>query len=90
MFLASQGQVVYRTLHLIVSTAPMDLLHVDVTSIEMTMEPSRPPKVTNILVFQDHFIKHIMAYVSPNQTVKMVDKFLYQGYISIFGAPARQ
>ena len=37
---------------------PVDLLHVDFTSIETTMELNRPPKVVNILVFQDHFTKH--------------------------------
>ena len=55
----------------------------------MTLELNRLPKVINILVFQDHFTKHIMAYVTPNQTAKTVAKFLCQGYISIFGAPAR-
>ena len=44
-----------------VATAPMDLLHVDFTSIEMTLELNRPPKAANVLVFQDHFTKHIMA-----------------------------
>ena len=34
-------------------------------------------------------MKHVMAYVTPDQTAKIVTKFLYQGYISIFGAPAR-
>ena len=76
-------------LHPILSTVPMDLLHVDFTSIEMTMEPNRPPKVANVLVFQDHFMKHIMAYVTPDQTTKTVAKFLNQGCILIFGAPAR-
>ena len=57
--------------------------------IEMTMQLNQPPRVTNVLVFQDHFMKHIMAYVTPNQTAKTVAKFLYQGYISIFGALAR-
>ena len=55
----------------------------------MTMEPNRPPKVTNVLVFQDHLTKHILAYVTPNQATKTVAKFLYQDYISIFEAPAR-
>ena len=67
----------------------MDLLHVEFTSIEITMEPKRLPKVANVLVFQDHFMKHVMAYMTPDQTTKTVAKFLYQGYISIFGAPAR-
>ena len=33
--------------------------------------------------------KHILAYVTPDQTAKTVAKFLYGGYISIFRAPAR-
>ena len=45
--------------------------------------------VTNVLVFQDHFMKHVLAYMTPDQTVKTTTKFLYRGYISIFGAPAR-
>ena len=30
-----------------------------------------------------------MVYMTPNQTAKMVTRFLYQGYIPIFGALAR-
>ena len=67
----------------------LDLLHVYFTSIETTLEPNQSPRVANILVFQDYFTKHMLAYVTPNQTAKPIAKFLYQGYISIFGAPAR-
>ena len=73
----------------IVATAPLDLLHVDFTSIETTMELDKLPQVANVLVFQDHFTKHVLAYVTPDQTVKTTAKFLYGCYISIFGAPAR-
>ena len=73
----------------IVATAPLDLLHVDFTSIETTLELNKSPRVAYVLVFQDHFTKHILAYVTPDQTVKTIAKFLYGGYISIFGAPAR-
>ena len=69
--------------------SPLDLLHVDITSIETMLEPNQSPTVGNILVFQDHFMKHVLAYVTPDQTVKTITKFLYGGYISIFGAPAR-
>ena len=55
----------------------------------MTMELNKSPRVADILVFQDHFMKHIMAYVTPNQTAKTFAEFLYQGYISIFRALAR-
>ena len=73
----------------IVATAPLDLLHVDFTSIETMMELDKSPQVANVLVFQDHFTKHVLAYVTPDQTVKTIAKFLYGAYISIFGAPAR-
>ena len=73
----------------IVATTPLDLLHVDFTSIETTLELNQSPRVANILVFQDHFTKHVLAYVTPDQTAKNIAKFLYGGYISIFGAPAR-
>ena len=73
----------------IVATAPLDLLHVDFTSIETMLELNQLPRVTNVLVFQDHFTNHILAYVTPDQTAKTVAKFLYGGYISICGALAR-
>ena len=73
----------------IVATTPLDLLHVDFTSIETTLELNKLPRVANVLVFQDHFTKHILAYVTPDQTAKTIAKFLYGSYISIFGAPAR-
>ena len=73
----------------IVATTPLDLLHVDFTSIETTLELNQSSRVTNVLVFQDHFTKHVLTYVTPDQTAKTIAKFLYGGYISIFGAPAR-
>ena len=73
----------------IVATTPLDLLHVDFTSIETTMELDKSPRTTNVLVFQDHFTTHVLAYVTPDQTAKTIAKFLYGGYISIFGALAR-
>ena len=73
----------------IVATAPLDLLHVDFISIETTLELNQLPRVANILVFQDHFTKHVLAYITLDQTAKTIAKFLYGGYISIFGASAR-
>ena len=73
----------------IVATTPLDLLHADFNSIETTMELDKSPQVANVLVFQDHFTKYVLAYVTPDQTAKTITKFLYGGFISIFGAPAR-
>ena len=53
------------------------------------LEPNQFPRVTNILVFQDHFTKHVLAYITPDQTAKTIAKFLHGGYIFILGAPAR-
>ena len=87
--LQQEGDLPKVPLYLIVATTPLDILHIDFTSIEMTMELKKPPRVANDLVFQDHFMKHVLVYVTPDQTAKTIAKFLYQGYISIFGAPAR-
>ena len=73
----------------IVATTPLDLLHIDFTSIETTLELNQLPRFANVLVFQDHFTKHMLAYVTLDQTEKTITKFLYGGYISIFGALAR-
>ena len=73
----------------IIATAPLELLYMDFTSIEMTMELDQPSNVVSILVFCDNFTKHIMAYMTPDQTAKSVAKFLWQGYILIFGALAK-
>ena len=87
--LQHEGALPKAPLHPIMATAPLDLLHVDFTSIETTLEPNQSPRLPNILVFQDQFMKHVLAYVTPDQTAKTIAKFLYQGYISIFGALAR-
>ena len=73
----------------VVATTPLDLLHADFTSIMTMLELNQLHRVANVLVFQDHFTKHILAYVTPDQTAKTITKFLYGGYISIFGALAR-
>ena len=72
----------------IISTAPLELLYGNYMSTVMTMELNQSPKVVNILAFQDHSAKHIMVYVTPDQTTKTVTRFLYQGYISTSGAQA--
>ena len=87
--LQHEGSLPKAPLHPIVATASLDLLHADFTSIETTLEPNQSPRVTNIWVFQDHFTKHVLAYVTPDQTAKTITKVLYQGYIFIFGAPGR-
>ena len=84
--LQHEGSLVKVLLHPIMATTPPDLLHVDFTSIETTLEPNQSPRVANILVFQDHFMKHVLAYVTPNQTAKTIAKF-YIGVTSLSLGP---
>ena len=59
----------------IIATSPLELLHIDFTYIEMTMEMDQLPNVVSILVFCNQFAKHVIAYVTPNQTVNTVVNF---------------
>ena len=69
-FLQYKGGFPKAPLCPIVPTAPLDLLHVDFTSIETTLEPNQLPRVSNVLVFQDHFTKHVLAYVTLTKLQK--------------------
>ena len=38
--------------------------------LRLPWELNQSTRVANVLVFQDHFTKHVLAYVTPNQTSK--------------------
>ena len=84
-----EGAQVKAPLQAILVTSPWELLHVDFTGIGMTMELDWPTHIVNVLVFCDHFMRYVMAYVTPDQMVKTLAKFLWQGYILIFRALAK-
>ena len=84
-----EGAQAKAPLQAILVTTPLELLHVGFTSIETTMELEQLPHIVNVLVFCDHFTRHVMAYATPDQTAKTVAKFLWQGYILIFRALAK-
>ena len=66
--------------------APLELVHVDFTSIESTMELNQLPSVKNVLVITDHFMRYSMAFVTKDQKAKTVMQILYEWFISVFGA----
>ena len=70
-------------------TAPLQLVHLDFTSFEMTTNLNESPKVEHILVIVDHFTRYTRAYVTKDQKASTAAKTLYEGFISIFGAPER-
>ena len=69
--------------------APLELVHVDFTSIETNMELNQPPSVKNVLVLKDHFTRYAMAFVTKDLKAKTVAHILNEQFISMFGAPAK-
>ena len=67
----------------------LELIHVDFTSVESTMELNKPPSVKNVLVITNHFTCYAMAVVTKDQMAKTVAKVLYERFIAVFGAPAK-
>ena len=53
---------------------PLELVHVDFTSVESTMELNKPPRVKNLLVITNHFMRYTMAVITKDQMAKTVAK----------------
>ena len=70
-------------------TPPIQLVHFDFTSLEMTTDLNESPKVEHVLVTVDHFMRYTMANVTKDQKALTAAKTLYEGFISSFGAPKR-
>ena len=56
----------------------LELVHVDFTSIDTTMELNQPLSVKNVLVLMDHFTRYTMAFVTKDQKAKTVAHILYE------------
>ena len=68
---------------------PLELVHVDFTSIKTTMELNKPPSIKNVLVLTDHFMRYAMAFVTKDQKAKTVTCILYEQFIVVFGMPGK-
>ena len=44
--------------------APLELVHVDFTSVESTMELNKLPSIKNIFVIMDHFMHYALAVMT--------------------------
>ena len=84
-----EGVVVKALLCPIQAYAPLELVHVDFTSIETTMELNQPPSVKNVLVLGDHFTRYAVAFITRDQKAKTITCILYERFISVFGVPAK-
>ena len=69
-------------------SGPGEILHIDYVSIEEMVGLDEKPDIRNILMMQDHFSKHVVAYVTKDQTAKSATEALRSSYFGLFGAPA--
>ena len=72
----------------IVVTHPMELVHVDVLHVEKSPDDLRSG-TRKILVVTDHFTRFTQAFVIDNEKARTIAHQLWNGFFSIFGAPAR-
>ena len=68
---------------------PLQLVHLDFTSFESTTNLDKMPEVKYVLVIVDHFTRYMRVYVTKDQKASTVWNCLYEGFISIFGAPEK-
>ena len=79
-----EGEVLRAPLCPIRAYAPLELVHLDYTSIESTMELNKPHVVKNVLVMTDHFMRYALAVVTKDQTAKTVAKVFYESFIAVW------
>ena len=70
-------------------TSPLQLVHLDFTLFMTATNLNESPKVEHFLVIVEHFRRYTRAYVTKDQKALTAAKTLYEGFISIFGAPER-
>ena len=71
----------------ILCTKPLDLVHIDYVSMEVTMGVKEKPVIKNVLVVKDHFTCYTQAYVTNNHTAHTTAHILYNEFFSVFGFP---
>ena len=86
---AFKGLIPKAPLFPIRTHTPLELVHVDFTSMESTMELNKLPSAKNILVIMDHFTRYTLAVMTKDQMAKTVAKVLYKRFIAIFSVLAK-
>ena len=71
----------------ITAREPMDLVHVDLVRMEVTMEMKKKPVVQKVLVVTDHFLQFVQAYKVKDKRAIMIAKCLYDNYFRHYGFP---
>ena len=73
----------------ILCTEPLDLVHIDYVSMEVTVGVTEKPVVKNVLVVEDHFTRFTQVYVTNNHTARTTAHVLYNEFFSVFRFPRR-
>ena len=68
-------------------SGPGELLHIDFTTIEETVGLHEKPVVRNVLIMQDHFSKHVVAYVVKDQKARTAAEAIRSRYFGLFRGP---
>ena len=74
-------------LYTIAATEPMDLVHVNLVGMEVTIETKKKPVVQKILVVTDHFSRFVQAYKVKDKRAITIAKCLYDNYFRHYGFP---
>ena len=69
----------------ILCTYPMELVHIDF----LTVGHHESERQINLMVITDHFTRYAQAYVTPNQTVPVVAKTLWEQFLTHYGWPSK-
>ena len=72
----------------IIATRPMELVHIDILTIEAP-ENSRSNKDINILIITDHFTRYAQAHITSNQKAHIVAKTLWEHFFVHYGFPEK-
>ena len=83
-----EGALPIAKLQKLPCSGPGELLHINFTTIEETIGLHEEPVIRNVLVMQDHFSKHVVAYVVKDQKARTTAEALHSRYFGLFGAPA--
>ena len=73
----------------IVVYGPLDLVHLDYTSMETNPVVTDPAKPKDVLVITDHFTRYSLALVAKDQTARTTAELFFKRFISVFGIPRR-
>ena len=69
----------------IATTEPMDLVHVNLVGMKVTVETQKKLVVQKILVVTDHFTRFVQAYKVKDKRAITIAKCLYDNYFSHYG-----